>query len=311
MLISIVVPCYKSGEHIHACLDSILNQTHNNIECICVDDCSPDNTLSILQGYAEKDERVKVYSTEKNSGSANYPLDFGVSKSKGEFVCLVGHDDVLERDYLKKLVTKYKKTSSDIILSQMRGFINNFEDSFRIPSADFDFQQVLTGREAVMKTIKAWEISGNGALIRTTIWKNRTKYLDTTFAHMNADEFAFREILVMSKRVAFTDAAYHYRLHDSSITHNSHRRVETLITDEAIVRLFSKEYGRHSNEFKIALTCYAGNFLSFCRKKEISKTVLKKHFLNIRRLGIYRSLFSLLRKISFLLPFSIFHYISK
>ena len=58
--LSIIVPCYKVEKYLPRCLDSLVNQTLKDIEIICVNDCSPDNSLVILQEYAQKDNRIKI-----------------------------------------------------------------------------------------------------------------------------------------------------------------------------------------------------------------------------------------------------------
>lgn len=306
MLVSVVIPCYKSEPFIRECLDSILNQSYASIEVVCVDDNSPDGTLRILHDYAEIDARVRVYTTNRNSGSANYPLDYGVSLSHGDWVCLVGHDDVLSPDYLLELTKRQRATGADIVMSRMCSFVEKFGDSLKIPADGFDFNQLLSGRSAVMKTIGVWEIGANGALIKAEIWKKRSKYMDKTFNHMNADEYATREILVMSRKVAFADVAYHYRKHASSITQDSNRSAESLITDAEIVCLFSREYGKQSSEYKRALSVYMGAFIGYCRQKHVDSAYLYKHFFLIKSLGVFASSFTLLRKCTFLLPFWLF-----
>lgn len=79
--VSIVVPVYNTSEYLHDCMDSIINQTLKEIEIICVDDGSTDNSLDILNEYAEKDSRVKVISIE-NSG-LSIARNTGIKQAKG------------------------------------------------------------------------------------------------------------------------------------------------------------------------------------------------------------------------------------
>ena len=64
--VSIIVPVYNSGKYLKTCLESLVNQTLKDIEIIAIDDCSTDNSLLILEEYAKKDSRIKVYHNEKN-----------------------------------------------------------------------------------------------------------------------------------------------------------------------------------------------------------------------------------------------------
>lgn len=62
--VTIVVPFYNVEAYIGECIDSLVKQTHNNIEILCIDDCSPDNSLAIVEEYAAKDNRTKIISHE-------------------------------------------------------------------------------------------------------------------------------------------------------------------------------------------------------------------------------------------------------
>ena len=68
--ISILIPAYNVENYIDECLESVLNQSLSDIEIICVDDASTDDTLSILRNYEEKDKRVKIYFHKENKGQS-------------------------------------------------------------------------------------------------------------------------------------------------------------------------------------------------------------------------------------------------
>ena len=95
--VSVVVPCYNSGRHIAQTLDSILSQTHEDIEVIVVDDGSTDATPAIVQGLP--DERIH-YVRKENSGVSE-ARNLGLSKAGGSFVAFVDSDDLLTSDFLE------------------------------------------------------------------------------------------------------------------------------------------------------------------------------------------------------------------
>ena len=66
--ISVIVPVYNTAKYLDRCLDSVVCQTFTDIEILCVDDCSPDNSIEILQRYAERDARVKIFRHSENLG---------------------------------------------------------------------------------------------------------------------------------------------------------------------------------------------------------------------------------------------------
>ena len=101
-LVSILVPVYNTEEYLRQCLDSIVNQTYANIEIICVNDASTDNSLLILNEYARKDNRIVVINKDKNEGLPQARFS-AFSKSKGKYIIPIDSDDFIEHDMIKKL----------------------------------------------------------------------------------------------------------------------------------------------------------------------------------------------------------------
>lgn len=94
--ISVIVPVYNQENYISDCLDSILNNTFKDIEVICVNDGSKDNSLAILKEYAKKDSRVKIYS-QSNLGLSE-ARNTGISKATSEYIAFVDADDYVRKD---------------------------------------------------------------------------------------------------------------------------------------------------------------------------------------------------------------------
>ena len=93
-LVSIIIPVYNDAEFLHESLDSAINQTLKNIEIICVNDASTDNSLEILNEYASKDKRVRVINRSEN-GSALMARKDGVMAAEGDFIMFLDGDDAL------------------------------------------------------------------------------------------------------------------------------------------------------------------------------------------------------------------------
>lgn len=93
---SIVVPVYNVQEYIHHCLESLVNQNYSNFEIILVDDGSKDDSAKICDNYALRYENVSVY--HKENGGLSDARNFGLLKSKGDFILFVDSDDVIEEE---------------------------------------------------------------------------------------------------------------------------------------------------------------------------------------------------------------------
>ena len=111
--ISIVVILYNGERYIQQCLDSILTQEIEK-EIICIDDCSTDNTYSILQEYAKKHKEIAIYRNNENSGTV-FSRYRGLSLCKGKYMLFVDQDDELLPKTLGKLYQEAIDAQADIL----------------------------------------------------------------------------------------------------------------------------------------------------------------------------------------------------
>lgn len=120
--ISVIVPVYNVEEYLPKCIESILNQTHKNLELILVDDGSPDGSPKICDEYAEKDKRVKVIH-KKNAGVSAARND-GLDAAKGDFIAFVDSDDWIEQDMYEKLILKQQENDYDLVMCNFNWVID-------------------------------------------------------------------------------------------------------------------------------------------------------------------------------------------
>jgi len=99
--ISVIVPVYKVEPYLRKCLDSIVGQTHRNLEIILVDDGSPDNCGAICDEYAARDERIKVI--HKENGGVASARNAGLAVASGDYIGWGGSDDWIETDMMSQL----------------------------------------------------------------------------------------------------------------------------------------------------------------------------------------------------------------
>lgn len=111
--ISIIVPCYNVEKYLKQCLNSIVNQTYNNLEIICVNDGSTDNTLDILKEYAFKDDRIVIIDQE-NIG-ASQARNNALKVITGDFVAFVDGDDWIDQSVFEKAILKVAEFNCDIV----------------------------------------------------------------------------------------------------------------------------------------------------------------------------------------------------
>lgn len=123
LLVSIIVPCYRQAHFLGESLQSVLDQTYMDWECIIVNDGSPDNTAIVAQEWCAKDTRFK-YVYQDNAGLSS-ARNTGIKHSKGEFILPLDADDILHDDYLRKMVPVLSMDSELGIVSCYRYFFVN------------------------------------------------------------------------------------------------------------------------------------------------------------------------------------------
>lgn len=113
--LSLIVPVYKVEQYLSKCLDSLINQTLNGLEIICVNDGSPDNCLQILREYEKKYSNIVVIDKPKNEGVWKARFD-GIKVAKGEYIGFIDADDYIELDYAEKMYKTAKENEFDILV---------------------------------------------------------------------------------------------------------------------------------------------------------------------------------------------------
>lgn len=111
-LVSVIVPVFNARQYLHECLDSILAQTHDNIEVVCVNDGSRDDSGDILRKYSAADNRVKVIHTP--NGGVGAARNAALSKMSGEWFCFIDADDIVDCSFVGTLLENALKTGSSV-----------------------------------------------------------------------------------------------------------------------------------------------------------------------------------------------------
>ncbi len=116
--VSIIVPVYNIEKYLAKCLDSLINQTLEDIEIICVNDGSTDNSAEILNEYAQKDCRIKIINQDNAGLSA--ARNTGINAANGEYIGYVDSDDWIDLNFYEKLYNAAKDTDADIAVAGIK-----------------------------------------------------------------------------------------------------------------------------------------------------------------------------------------------
>lgn len=125
--VSVIIPVYNAEKHLRECLQSVCTQTLKNIEIICIDDGSIDDSLMILKQFAEADQRIVVL-TQKNAG-AGAARNNGLSQAKGKYLSFLDADDFFDPQMLEKAFLKAESDQAELVLFRA-DFYDNRNNSF-------------------------------------------------------------------------------------------------------------------------------------------------------------------------------------
>ena len=212
--VSIIVPVYKVEKYLRRSMDSLVNQTLDGVEIICINDGSPDNCLSILKEYKEKySDKNIVIIDKKNEGVWKGRFD-GIAAATGEYIGFTDSDDYITLDYAEKLYNAAKKNNADISVS---GFYRVDTDTEHVYSTE------MTGYEG--KLINMDENPEEILSINTALWNKlykaeilkNMKNLDKPPRIL--DDMMFLLLVYLNtKTIAFiNDPLYYYMVRQDSI----------------------------------------------------------------------------------------------
>lgn len=207
--VSIIVPVYNVGKYIDECVNSLVQQSYENIDVILINDGSKDNSGERCDAWAEKDSRVRVI--HKANGGAASARNAGLDTATGKWICFVDGDDTVEVDYVKSLVDTAVSADSD---ASVCGFSYLYRNGKKqCPAVE---NEIVLDRDGYMlRFLNDWTASllWNKIFSRESIGEIR---MDE--GHKVDDEFFTYRVCMNCKRVSIIpDCMYNYRIRSSSV----------------------------------------------------------------------------------------------
>lgn len=151
-IVSIIIPSYNAERFIGECLESVLNQTLQDIEVIVVDDGSTDETFSIVNNYARKDNRVSAI--RQQNSYAGVARNNGMKRATGNYLYFLDADDFIDRNALSEMVSAATSCNADVVVCKSRRY--SMSDKSRLPISyalrDFELDVPLSQAD-VAKTL--------------------------------------------------------------------------------------------------------------------------------------------------------------
>lgn len=204
-LVSVIIPIYKAEKYLSMCVDSVLNQTYQNLEVILVDDGSPDNCPAICDEYAQKDKRIRVLH-QKNAG-LSMARNAGLDICTGDYITFVDSDDALHVDFVARLLAACEENDAEIAVGDfMKATPAEYLPKIAAPLANKPVR-VVDGREANMMLYRRSEwvrmVTAWGKLFRREMLEME-RFPDVK---LHEDEALIYKLLYRSRQVAMVDGA--------------------------------------------------------------------------------------------------------
>ena len=301
--VSILVPIYNVEKYLAECLDSILNQTLDNIEIICINDGSTDSSLEILQEYSRKDNRIKIINKENSGYGAS--MNIGLDAASGEYIGIVEPDDFVKKTMFENLYNLAKNYDAEIVKSDFLQYTTSNKHTRKSgiiskkyadkPLNIFTYPDLLKMPPSIWSAIYKREL----------ITKNNIRFLETPGASYQDTSFAFIT-LSLGEKIVLTDKAFLYYRQDnenSSVNSkekvflvcgeydkitdflNKNTKIKKAVNTQKLIKQYSTylwNLKRIDDKFKDSfMDVFAETFKKYFDAGEISEKFYKKHDKNL------------------------------
>ncbi len=206
--VSVITAVYNVEPYLRRSMDCLMNQTLKDMEFICIDDCSTDNSLAILREYAQKDSRFKIIASEKNSGAA-VARNKGLDIATGEYIGFIDSDDAIDLNYYEELYKKAKEGNYDIAKCQEK--IISIKGKESIGTV-----QDRIRKEGLHSFLNEWTT----AIYRASmIFDNKIRFDDEIIKAQ--DTLFLGQIVLIAKTITLVDGIYYYYFRREDSLHSA------------------------------------------------------------------------------------------
>lgn len=241
-LISIIVPVYNVETYLHKCVDSLCNQSLQNIEIILVDDGSTDSSPQICDKYAEKDKRIKVI--HKTNGGLSDARNAGIDIARGKYIGFLDSDDWVKSEMYEYLYELSYKNNADIAQCE---FLKAYSEDISIDETIVEEKNIYDGKNAIEHLYS--DNCEKSVVVWNKIYKRHLfKELRFPKGKLHEDEFTTYKLFYNANRVVYTNIPMvYYRQREGSIM-NSKFNIKRLDALEALKEryIFLEENNLHN-----------------------------------------------------------------
>lgn len=236
-LISIIIPIYNAEKYLSRCINSLICQTYKNIEIICVNDGSKDNSYNILQKMADTDSRIVIINQENLGVSA--ARNNGMKYSKGEYLMFLDADDWFDSEACEKALNKIETKNYDVVCFNYKTVING---------KFFKIEDISVLKNLKKNTIPSIICRFTCAIYNKKFLVNNKIYFPINIKNHEDIVFSMKMFSHAQNIGILSEYFYNYVINEDSTTHN----FEKLNSQDALdYWLTTNEYKNQTNKEKL------------------------------------------------------------
>lgn len=247
--ISIIIPVYNAQEYLERCLDSVCNQTLKDIEIICVNDCSKDNSLQILQDYSKKYPNLKIIDCKVNGGESA-ARNKGLEIATGEYLAFVDNDDTIDLDFYEKLYSLAKDKNLDIA----KGDCYEIEPDKTLLKGDDNEILDKNNHEKLFFRTHWW----TAIYKRTLVAENNIRFREDII--LGGDIIFLNQMLLAAKTFDYIYGTYYYHYQRENSGDSAFLSIEkiksTINSYKTIIDNLTKNYNHVTADGYAGAVCY-------------------------------------------------------
>ncbi len=273
--VSVIVPIYQVEKYLEKCLDTLVNQTLEEIEIILVNDGSTDDSGKIAKKYCETYPSKMIY-LEKENGGLSSARNFGIPYAKGEYIAFLDSDDYIEPTCYEEMYQIAKQEESDMVECD---FIWEYPNKRKE-----DIGETYQGKKEMMEKVRV--VAWNKLIKREILMATKIKFPEG----LRYEDVAFTyQLIPYLEKVSFLKKPYiHYRQRENSIANSQNERTKEIFDVlEQVIGKYKEDnlYEEYKEELEYIYVRFllCSSFLRMVKieNKKIRKELLKKTWENI------------------------------
>lgn len=267
--ISIIIPLYNADQYLRKCLETVCSQTLQDIEIICVNDCSTDDSFSIAQEYAKNDKRIKLIDLKENKGAAA-ARNIGIENAGGQYLGFVDSDDFIDQNFYEKLYERAVKTDADAVKGNIKIYCPKTKSSTKEAWIDLN--------KSVKQHKANFYFSFTSAIYKTSFIKeNKINFLEG-LVHFEDPYFTIKAALFYQKLEVIDDVFYYYVNNPNSVSRKkiTINHIESLIAGVVKVLNILDEYCLDKTHYIIIFNFLLDQVLCWCNRIDVNDEINAK-----------------------------------